>query len=717
MQMGHTKVFLRRRVFEALEYLRNQKLGVTAIVIQKHVRRFLAQLHYYDAYMAAITIQCFARRISAIRRFFMLLEYDAATTIQSAFRRFFAETELMAARLIAHFCQTYRRGSIARKVYALMRVENLALVLQRAWRRYSNRSAFVRLQRASIVLQCFWRRRLAVREIKLLRLEARDLGAVAAERDRFKKESLGLRKEVERLRRVKNSEPQMSNDEEVGRLRREVEKLQMALTQSQAGSSMAGFEGLPDSVSVRTTPSWSFGRVFGMKGGDTASEVSASSFSPMPVIKRAFSRNGGDNGVFESPRQPRKKLGEITPTSVPSKAASPGISSSSISLLDAERYTEVADYQLHNISDSPSKNLSRIYTTTTMPPPSPKADVRHFAVDPTSLSERRGFQFSEELQRLHDSILDNDTRLMNDILKSTSEAHALVNEAGDNGRTALHIAIATGNLKLARILIEKGAIANAQDYDGETALHLAEGAPMTNLLLEIGKANPNIPNIDGICALHLAVQRMDAGSVRTLLKHNAKVDIADNTRWFTPLHLATFPGIDDHPANARGRTIIVDLLCGGDQLDLNEKDREGNTPLHYAVQIETADAGDVVNTLLEKGADPRMANSRNQQPLLLLCHNQALRREDVYQECLHSMLFHGADPNQQSDTGCTPLHLSLYHKDIDSAVQLVNRAAELHLLWRKVSHILNNRSSLLSKDLSLSLFLRFVAEKMDRLLG
>ena len=91
----------------------------------------------------------------------------------------------------------------------------------------------------------------------------------------------------------------------------------------------------------------------------------------------------------------------------------------------------------------------------------------------------------------------------------------------------------------------------------------------------------------------------------------------------------------------------------------------------------------MINTFLENGADPRKTNKRNQQPLLILCHNNALRKQHAYQECLHSILFHGADPNQQSDTGCTPLHLSLYHKDIDSAVQLIHSGAELHFLWKK----------------------------------
>jgi ankyrin repeat protein len=69
------------------------------------------------------------------------------------------------------------------------------------------------------------------------------------------------------------------------------------------------------------------------------------------------------------------------------------------------------------------------------------------------------------------------------------------------------------------------------------------------------------------------------------------------------------------------------------------------------------------------------------------------------------MLFHGADPNEQSNTGCTPLHLSLYHQDVDSAVQLVNRAAELHLLWKKVRIV---RSFRMKSVLSFLFFDRFV---------
>lgn len=712
MQMGRSKVFLRRPVFEALEFLRNMHLEKCAVAVQKHIRRFLAQLHYYDVFMAAVTIQAFARRIIATRRVCCLREQAAATKIQSAFRRFVAEYSFMAARLIANFCQAYGRGVIARKLYAILRVEMHALAIQRCWRRHYHETGFVAMRSASIVIQCCWRQRQAKLILRELRLEARDLDAVAAERDRFREESLKLRKEVEMLRRsrmpvddetesrksqsvewrtTREVDPVSVYEAEVEHLRTEVERLQAALARQSEILNPVPLrrreDQPPEAVIVRKMSTWS---LFGSKKDDTASQASSlgntySPHSPSPTLLPTISRSSTFSrreGLPESPPRRREMIqGEVTPMSWHSSGVNPAMSSSSVSLLDAERHTEIADYHLESTSGSPGRNSSRIYATTTMMTPRPA-----FEEDPLPLEERRGFEFADELRWLHQSINDKDYRRVSDILKTSEEPHVLVNEIGEDGRTALHIAVATDDVKISRLLLENGAIVNSQDSNGDTPLHLAGGPPMTHLLLETGRANPNIPNIDGICALHIAVQRRDSGSVRVLLKHYAKVDTADNLRWLTPIHLVAMPDTIETSSD-RARAVIAGLLCSVDACDLNYQDSEGNTPLHYAVQIETPDAGDVVNALLEKGASPRIPNSRSQEPLLLLCNNNALRNEDVYQECLHAMLFHGADPNQQSSTGATPLHLSLFHRDIDSAVQLVNRAAELHLLWRKVRRI------------------------------
>jgi ankyrin repeat protein len=684
MQMGHTKVFLRRRVFEALEFLRNIKLGLSAIVVQSHVRRLLAQLYFYDSLYAVVTLQCFVRQKAAKRRYIELARRNSAVKIQCAWRRFMAETEIFAARLIAYFCQTYRRGAIARELCSILRVEHQSLVLQRCWRRHHWESYFTRLRKATVFAQCLWRQKVAIRVVKYLRREAKDVGKITAERDRFKEESTRLKKEVERLKRSKQGHTDPDEDE-VERLRKEVERLQTVLAQTQ---------GLPvSSIDIAATPEtsksstkWSFSGVFGKKD-ETGSQVSTGSFSPMPTIKRALFIGDRENDTPENPAGLKQRLAEVTPTPSRSRTFYPGVPSSSLSLLDTEEKMRPMDDTMCTVPTASTTMGSGNKSV-----PNPNDSLDNFDLNPAPVSERRGQEFSKELHHLHDVVLANNLQLVKDILRQSDEHHVLINEVGTNGRTALHAAVLSSNFKISRILIENGAIVNTQDFDGDTPLHLAEGAPMTTLLLEEGKANPNIPNIDGICALHIAVQRRDAGSVRMLLQHGAKVDTADNEKWLTPLHMAALPDKTDQveieDARMRARTIIANLLCSGNSGSnpvLNDQDHEGNSPLHYAAQIETPEACDVLSIFLEKGADPRLSNSRNQHPLLLLCHNHALRKHDVFQDCLHSMLFHGADPNKQSMTGCTALHLSLYHRDIDSAIQLVNRGAELHLVWKKVS--------------------------------
>jgi len=165
----------------------------------------------------------------------------------------------------------------------------------------------------------------------------------------------------------------------------------------------------------------------------------------------------------------------------------------------------------------------------------------------------------------------------------------------------------------------------------------------------------------------------------------AKTDTADFIRWFTPLHVAALPDGNRDEVKMKARRMIVEMLCTSsmEKAGLSDQDNEGNTPLHYAVQIETEEACTIISTLLQNGANPKISNARNQQPLMLLCHNNALRRFDGFQECVNSMLYNGADPNHASDTGCTALHLSLYHRDTDCALQLINRGAELHHSWKK----------------------------------
>lgn len=246
-------------------------------------------------------------------------------------------------------------------------------------------------------------------------------------------------------------------------------------------------------------------------------------------------------------------------------------------------------------------------------------------------------------------------------------------------RTPLHIAVQLGNLDFVQLILSHNVVVNTQDISGNTALHYAQSFDIADVLLCSG-VNPNIPNCDGLCALHLAVRRRDFSMVRCLLSHGANVTVADDICWYTPLHIVAETTQEKAMLSVRGP--IAELLCEAKKPDLNYQDRDGNTPLHHAASLAEEDAGILISIFIEHGACPKVVNNRGQTPIHLYCHNNSVRQYVFYHEALQLMLAKG-DPNQQSLSGCTPLHLALYHKDVESAKLLVRFGAELNTRWRK----------------------------------
>lgn len=652
--MGRTKVFLRMRAFEALEHLRSNKVDTAATSIQSMARMFIARARFEIAVFAAAIIQNFVRRVGAYRLMKARRLYDSSIIIQNAWKCFVPRRRLRAGRCIAWWCQSIHRGTVARQYCAYLFLDGKASSIQRGWKHYCASRTFRRIRKAVVRLQNRQRSRVAFRELLRLRREARDLSSVAAERDTLKQETRRLRKELEHAKQSPPAEPRSPKRKELEaeNLRFEVQRLRVELEKAHR----------------MTGPSMSV-------DGDLQSLVDECTRKEeqLDLMRRELDAIRGRD-FPESPSFVRRPF---TFDESPVGRGNIGLNSSfhqaspvraDVSLLDAEGEGPTAmegaiSFQSLREEESASRSLTSF----------------DLSEGPTG----------EEIRHLQDSIRLGKTKLFDQVLRQSNDPIVLVNQGDNFGRTSLHLAVITLNLKLVETLIGKGAVANTNDNDGETPLHLAENAAMTEVLLKKGKANPNIPNVDGICALHLAVQRRDIDSVRALLRNGACVNNADNIRWFTALHLISLPArkeTDDRVEDDT-RSRIAHLLSGTyaqNEPDFNYQDSEGNTPLHYAVQLETPDACDLVTIFLEKGADPNICNERDQSPLHLLCHNEELRSVDVYQEILHVMLFHGADPNLQSMTGCTPLHLILYHRDIDSAVQLVTHGAELHVLWRKV---------------------------------
>jgi len=707
MQMGQTKVFLRLRAFEALEHLRGQKLDRAASRIQAFARMIAAQTRLEIAIYAATIIQKFVREVEAYRQYREHLIHNSARTIQNSYRCFRSRRILVSGLYIAWWCQSAYRGCVARQLAAYMFLDRKATCIQRSWKNYKSTRSFRRLRRAVIFAQTRFRGKLAFRELCRLRREAKDLSNVAAERDKFKEEMSRLKKELELEKErseMTRKELRKEKADEVKQLREEMIRLQQELA------------------------------IANVKRSPTKSETDNLKFLVQEVRNKEElldslrneldgMRSANDSFSIQSVTLENTTMRGLSDESVSmcfsNKKCSP--IRSDVSLLDS-----MAEQHLHHEAEQPSTptvgrvveglriqetdensehkeeeypTLSGAGTSTTSPESLSQDDFKPHS-EPVLPQQNREPMFSyhgaavdidgdeEELRHLHNSIRQGSMQLFTKILEQTSDSCVLVNKGDRYGRTALHLAAIASNQEIASTLISLGAISNSQDEDGETPLHLSESPDVTEFLLRKGGANPNIPNVDGITALHLAVQRRDLDTVRSLVRSGADVNNADNIRWFSALHLIALPARNEveESLDSDVRHRIAQLLAGSHgtvRPDLNDQDREGNTPLHYAVQLETPDACDLVGVFLEQGADPNICNERNQGSLHLLCHNMRLRDLDVFHKTLHKMLSHGCDPNLKSLTGCTALHLSLYHQDIDSAVQLVRRGAELHVLWKK----------------------------------
>jgi ankyrin repeat protein len=148
----------------------------------------------------------------------------------------------------------------------------------------------------------------------------------------------------------------------------------------------------------------------------------------------------------------------------------------------------------------------------------------------------------------------------------------------------------------------------------------------------------------------------------------------------TPLHLAAKTYCETTDYNS---TELIDIILETGQCNINAVDNDGWTPLHYA--FEGSDSAIIVPHLIEKGADPTIANkegntslhlaashektietislileneqvdinSRNKNGMTALHH--AIRISNV---SVRYLLKKGADPNAADENGATPLHLA-----------------------------------------------------------
>lgn len=176
VQLGVTKVFLRKQAHDLLEARRSRRLASAVRKIQSLYRGFFFHIQYLQTKWAVRLIQRVVRGHLARVRVTKLRWQKAALKVQTSARRFFACIRFKSFRFALIRLQSHFRKHVALKLTADLRHKRRVLTLQRLVRGLVRRYHFTRYRRAVVRMQCGIRRRMAIAQLKKLKMDAKSLG-------------------------------------------------------------------------------------------------------------------------------------------------------------------------------------------------------------------------------------------------------------------------------------------------------------------------------------------------------------------------------------------------------------------------------------------------------------------------------------------------------------------------------------------------------------
>lgn len=237
--------------------------------------------------------------------------------------------------------------------------------------------------------------------------------------------------------------------------------------------------------------------------------------------------------------------------------------------------------------------------------------------------------------------------------------HGASMEIGDTqfGNRPLHEAVLLANERVVRLMLDRGAAANAKTKAEETPLTLAALKGYTGqvqILLD-AHADPMLANAAGGTALHAAARGGQAEIIRILVHGGAKLESQATNNKFTPLQEAVLAG---KPAAVK---MLLDLGA-----NVNAVGNQGVMAVHLAA---VRGYSDILEILLARGASTDARADQETTPL----HYAAQFGE---RDAVVKLIAHKADVAAKTTNGATPLHLAAASGDRPTLVALLNAAAD-----------------------------------------
>ncbi|XP_017234986.1 myosin-11 isoform X1 [Daucus carota subsp. sativus] len=232
-QIGKSKIFLRAGQMADLDSRRALKLSSSAKVIQRKIRAYLTRKHFRAIVFAAVALQAFCRGSIAIQMFGNLKKEAATLKIQTNRRGRSARRAFNRLRYSVALIQTSIRAMIARKEFNYRRQTKASILIQSRWRGHRDFAYYRKLIRASIVTQSRWRGIVAKRELRKLKMAAKETGALKEAKDKLEKqvEDLQLRLQLEKRQRTDLEE---EKGQEILKLQNSLQAMQSKVDEANA---------------------------------------------------------------------------------------------------------------------------------------------------------------------------------------------------------------------------------------------------------------------------------------------------------------------------------------------------------------------------------------------------------------------------------------------------------------------------------------------------
>ncbi|KAH7440883.1 hypothetical protein KP509_03G015200 [Ceratopteris richardii] len=218
-QIGKSKVFLRAGQMAELDARRAEVLYAAAKAIQRRFHTYIARKHFLAMHRAAVQIQAYWRE----RR-----REVAAIMIQKVVRMWQLRKSFLSARKAALMIQACLRLFFLRQEKQRILAANAATKIQAKWKAWVCFRRYKQLQKSAIAFQCAWRSRVARKELRSLRMAARETGALQEQKSKLEKrcEELTLRLQLEKRLRIDVEE---SKSIELGKLQSTLMEMQQQI--------------------------------------------------------------------------------------------------------------------------------------------------------------------------------------------------------------------------------------------------------------------------------------------------------------------------------------------------------------------------------------------------------------------------------------------------------------------------------------------------------